>query len=173
VSSGFAWLNELMVWIGRLFPRLVLVKAAHLGVWFGPKGRTRVCEPGLHVYWPLTSALTIVSTRVRTIECASMLNGREAISVAATYRVVDPQRMLLTQNDVFAMLDNRAQACLTASYKAQRSNAEIERDVLRAMACEFQSCGVDVSAISIVQRGRVIPLKNLNDWAQHAKAELA
>jgi regulator of protease activity HflC (stomatin/prohibitin superfamily) len=173
VSSGFAWLNELMVWVGRLFPRLVLVKAGNRGVWFGPGGRTRYCEPGLHVYWPITSELTLVSVRQRTTEIASQLHGREIVSIAVVYTIRDPRHMLLCQNDVFAMVDDRAQAYLAQAYGADRLSTDIAVDVLLNMQSEFDQYGVHIQKVNVLQRGRVIPLKNLNDWAQHAKAELA
>lgn len=170
--SGLAWLNDLMVWLGRWFPRLVLVKIGHAGVWFGPAGRCRRLYPGLHWYWPMTSDLTVVSVRERSTEIACQLHGREAISIAVFFEITDPQTMLVSQNDIFSMLDDRAQGFLAAAYAPETSNHALSASVLRNLQSEFAQHGVNVRSVSVLQRGRVIPLKNLNDWAQHAKAEL-
>lgn len=170
--SGLAWLNELMTWLGRWFPRIVLVKAAHAAVWFGPGGKFRRCEPGLHWYWPITSEFTIVSMRSRTTEIASQLHGSEAVSIAVQYAIADPVTLLLRQNDVFSMLDDRAQACLALSYRADSPSEKIAAAVLADLRGEFAPHGVRIEAVSVLQRGWVLPLKNLNDWAQHAAANL-
>jgi hypothetical protein len=49
MASGFAWLNELMVWLGRWVPRLLLIKRGHCGVKFGPGGSLEQLDAGLHI----------------------------------------------------------------------------------------------------------------------------
>jgi len=173
MTSGLAWLNELMVWLGRWFPRLVLIKATHLGVRFGRHGDIRTLGPGLFCYWPITTEVELVSIRERTTEIAGLLCGREIVALALQYTIRDPAEALRSLNDVFAMLDDRAQAAIAAAYQPTVPNAGLEAVVVAQLAKEFASKGIDIHAVTVLQRGRVIPVKNLNDWATHSKSELA
>lgn len=170
--SGLAWLNDLMLWLGRWFPRLVLVKKGNVGVWFGPGGRVQELPAGLHWYWPLIADLTVVSTRIRTTEIACQLHGREAISIVVLYEIVQAKTMLLTQNNIFSLIDDRAQAYLSEGYGPDVSSQGLSAYVLGRLAVDMHGYGVHVHTVDVIQRGRVIPLKNLNDWAQHAEATL-
>lgn len=170
--SGFAWLDKLMTWIGQWFPRVVLVKAGHLAVRFDRGGRSVQLAPGLYVYWPIVADVKIVSTRRRTTEIATMVHGREAISVVVAYSIRDARTMLLYFDDVFSSLDDRTQAHLCLAYKEIDQSAEISERVLAGLVAEFAHHGVFVHSVDVVQRGPVTTLKHLKDWAQHSKAEL-
>jgi regulator of protease activity HflC (stomatin/prohibitin superfamily) len=172
MTSGFAWLNELMAWLGRWFPRLVLVKAAHQAVWVGPGGRTKQWSPGLYCYWPITSDVVVVSQRERSTELAAQLIGDEVIAIAVVWVVTSAERLLLQVNDIFASLDDGGQAALAASVSLGPSLGDIEQNIVRLLRHRFEPLGVDVRSVSVLQRGGVLALKNLNDWAQHGKAEL-
>jgi hypothetical protein len=170
--NGFEWLNQLMQWLGRWVPRIVLVKRTHIGVRFTHGGRVTALAPGLYCYWPITTELVLVSTLLRTSEIAAQLCGREVVSVAVSFTVADPLMALQVFNDIFAQLDDRTQIALAAAYEPAKSNTDICSDVRSALEPQFAPHGVAVHSVGVIQRGRVIPLKNLNDWAQHAKAEL-
>lgn len=170
--SGLAWLNELMLWLGKWFPRPVLIKAGHRGVKYGPRGSVMDMAPGLYCYWPITTDVIVVSTRPRTFEIAAQLLGREVMAVVASYTLADPQAVLLAYNDVFSQLDDRTQALLGQHYDAEAPSAAICAGILAGLRNEFGPHGVEIHSVDVHTRGRVIPLKNLNDWAQHAKAGL-
>lgn len=172
MTSGLAWLNDLMIWLGRWFPRLVLIKATHEGVKFSRGGAVTTMKPGLYIYWPITSEVTLVSTRVRTDEISAQLIGREVVSIATMYCIADPKVALLAFNCVFSQMDDRAQARLTANYSPDKSNSQIEESVLADLQSEFGPNGIEVKLVSVIQRGRAIPLKNIGDWASHSKREL-
>jgi hypothetical protein len=172
MSSGLAWLNDLMLWLGKWFPRLVLVKATHVGVKYSRAGRVVALAPGLYCYWPITSDVTLVSTRRRTTEIAGQLLDEEIVSITIAYTITEPVRTVTWCDDVFSLLDDRAQAHLSEAYEAAATNEEISDVVLGALRSEFEEHGVGIHTVNVIQRGWVFPLKNLNDWAQHAKAEL-
>jgi len=159
--SGFAWLNELMVWLGRWVPRLLLVKQGHCGVKFGPGGSVVGLCPGLYVYWPITHEITDVSVRSRTYEIAAQLHGTEAIAVMVSYYVRDAVLALTQLHDIASNLDDRTQAAL------RRHHASGDD-----LIAEFSSAGIEITTVSIIQRGPVITLKNLNDWAHHSPREV-
>jgi hypothetical protein len=170
--NGLEWLNQLMQWLGLWFPRIVLVKATHEGVKFTTRGRVGLYPPGLYIYWPITSEFKTVSTRRRTTEVAAQLCDKEVVSVAVAYEITNAIDALMAFDDVFAQLDDRTQAHLTRAYTAIRSNADIAETIMAGLGEEFGEHGVLVKSVDVIQRGWVLPLKNLNDWAQHSKAEL-
>lgn len=110
MTSGLAWLNDLMLWLGRWFPRLILIKATHIGVKFSRAGAVTSLRPGLYCYWPITSMVEVVSTRMRTTEISAQLIGREAVSIAIGWRIRNPLAAICEFNDVFSQLDDRSQA---------------------------------------------------------------
>jgi hypothetical protein len=173
MTTGLAWLNELMVWLGKWFPRLVLIKATQQGVVFGRRGDVRALNPSLHCYWPITTEVVLVSTIPRTTEIAAQLQGSEVVSLCVQYSIVDPRTALTSLNDLFATLDDRAQALLAQAYVATDTSVDIAARVHQGLTGEFGPCGIVVHDVSVIQRGWALPLKNMNDWAQHAKADLA
>jgi hypothetical protein len=171
--SGLAWLNDLMVWIGRLFPRLLLVKAGYLGVKFMYAARTKLLPAGLYCYWPIIEEITVVSTRARTTEVASQLHGTEVISIVVAFLIRDPQAMLLAMDDVFSQIDDRAQVALRNAYGGTDTpDEDMTKKIVLALRREFDPGGVNVLDVSVIQRGPVVSLKHMKDWAQHSKAEL-
>lgn len=172
MTSGLAWLNDLMVWLGRWFPRLILIKKTHVGVKFGRAGAVTSLPPGLYWYWPITSTVELIATTIRTDEISAQLIGREVVSTATAYRIRCPKSAMLVFNDVFSQMDDRTQALLTKNYASDKSNGEIAALVLEDMRAEFEPHGVDILSVSVVQRGRAFPLKNIGDWARHSQPRL-
>jgi hypothetical protein len=174
--SGLEWLNELMTWLARWVPRVTLVRAGHVGVLFGPGGRATSKSAGLVCYWPITHELQAVSTRLRTTELSAQLHGGQAISLVVLFQIANPLQALLTLNDVFSTIDDRAQAHLARAVDPQhdpyRPNADICAAVREALAGELGDKGVDIVSVDIAQRGPIVPIKMLSDYAQHSAAEL-
>lgn len=169
VTSGLAWLNELMTWLGRFVPRLVLIKTGFRAVQFGPKGSLSTIEPGLHVYWPITHEITLVSVMPRTFEICAQTHGSEAVGVAVGYQIRDAALSLTSINDLRSNLDDRTQAMLARHVKA----VNIEEAMLADLAAEYAPSGVEIQWVAVIQRGHVITLKNINDWATHEPEKVA
>lgn len=166
MTSGFVWLNELMAWLGKWVPRILLIKVGNDGVKFGPGGSVESLAPGLHIYWPITHEVVVVSTRPRTSEINAQVHGTEVIALMVAYRVAAPLRTLTQLNDVSAYLDDQAQASL----RRHHNDPDLERAIQVELAAIFAVAGVEVSQVSVIQRGPCITLKNLSDWAHHETA---
>jgi len=83
------------------------------------------------------------------------------------YRVIDPVLMLLTYSDLHANLDQRAQAALSATYRAEQCSHELGGALLARMRAEFDPAGVLIEDVRVAQRGPVLSIKKLSDWSQH------
>ncbi len=67
MENAFAWLGDLIHWIGKLIPRLLIIEATHAGLAF-VRGRNKVpLHPGLHVYWPIWTHVHTYPTARQTV----------------------------------------------------------------------------------------------------------
>jgi regulator of protease activity HflC (stomatin/prohibitin superfamily) len=170
--NGLAWLNDLMTWLGRWVPRIILIRATHAGVLFGRGGSVMELHPGVHVYWPIVQELELVSTRIRTTATCPMLIGGEVIGVLITYNVVNPVKMVMTFSDLRANLDQRAQAAISLVHTAGIATATLAAQAEQILRAEFDRAGVHVDDVRIGARGWVIPIKNVSDWSEHESPKL-
>lgn len=165
--SALSWLNDLMTWLSRWVPRLVLIRATHVGVVFGPGGSVRQVAPRLFCYWPITHELQLVAVRERSLELAAQLHAGEAVSCVVGWKVADAIAAATKLADVEAYLDDRVQAALSNAYASGRSSADVCAQMLVKLRDEFASYGIAVQWVDVAQRSWVLPIKNLNDYATH------
>jgi regulator of protease activity HflC (stomatin/prohibitin superfamily) len=57
MEGALSWLGDLMQFIGKFFPRVVIITTTHAGIKFVRGHKVVVLEPGVHVYWPLVTEL--------------------------------------------------------------------------------------------------------------------
>lgn len=169
--TGFTWLNELMVWLGRWVPRVLLVKAGEAALWCGPKGRARELLPGLYVYWPITTDVTVLSTKRRTIEMCGQINGREVVALVVTWRITSA-RAILTWNSPAANIDDRSAAAVARHYRADVVTAALADAVLLDLRREFGPSGINIEMADVAQRAPIRALRLMNDWATHEPSKL-
>jgi regulator of protease activity HflC (stomatin/prohibitin superfamily) len=62
MESAFAWIGQLVDWVGQFFPRWVIIRATHGGVKFVRGSKIVPLAPGWHLYWPLTTELLTYPT---------------------------------------------------------------------------------------------------------------
>jgi regulator of protease activity HflC (stomatin/prohibitin superfamily) len=51
----FDWLSDIVRWMGRLIPRLIIVRTTHNAVAFTRGKHARALAPGLHWLWPVVT----------------------------------------------------------------------------------------------------------------------
>jgi regulator of protease activity HflC (stomatin/prohibitin superfamily) len=165
--SGFAWLNELMTWLAKWVPRLVLVTSRHHALVFRPRDVVTEHRPGLLVYWPVIHSLQLVSMQLRTMKLSAQLKRQEVVEVVVSWTITAPKVALLSLNDVGATVENWTAASLESVYDDGLSSDELGERTADCLARKLQPHGVKVHAVQIGQRGAVFSLKNLSDWAPH------
>ena len=67
MDAAFAWLNQLIQTFYRFIPHLLIVRATHGGVKWVGGSKVVALEPGLHVYWPLTTDVEVIVTARQTL----------------------------------------------------------------------------------------------------------
>lgn len=120
MTAALSWLNDLVQWLGRWIPRLVLIHPTHRGVRFGPSGRAVEVGPGLVVFWPITHDLVQVPVTTQSIQlCGQILplhdDGSVLPRVAVCtlnlqFAIIDPVKAAVKVLHWPALVSNRAQA---------------------------------------------------------------
>ena len=59
MNSAFQWLSDLIRWLGKLVPRIIIVLTTHAGVKWVRGKYPKLLEPGLHFYWPIVTEVTV------------------------------------------------------------------------------------------------------------------
>jgi regulator of protease activity HflC (stomatin/prohibitin superfamily) len=108
VEAAFAWLGDLARWMAAWVPRLVHVKATDRGVKF-VRAETKLIEPGLHVWWPITTEVMThpVVRQVVTLPNQTLLtkDGKTVVaSGVVVYTISDLHRFLVENYDAEASI---------------------------------------------------------------------
>lgn len=66
MGGAFAWLGQLVEWLGSLIPRIMVVRATHGGVKFCRGHKIKVMNPGIHCYWPIITEIEVIPVARQT-----------------------------------------------------------------------------------------------------------
>lgn len=61
------WIGELARWIGRFFPRLMLLDCTDIGAFIKRGTRVKILKPGLHLYWPIWTTPAYRPANIQTV----------------------------------------------------------------------------------------------------------
>jgi regulator of protease activity HflC (stomatin/prohibitin superfamily) len=176
MSGALTWLNDLMVWLGRFIPRLLLIPPTHRGVRFGPRGGTREIGPGLIIYWPITHQVLLMPVTTQSIQLSSQLlqcTGPSdrivpwvtVVAAAIQFRVVKPIEAATRALSLHALVDNRASAALAKHFVHDLDASIWLTKASEELRIELQAYGVTLERLDITQFGTGVALKNLSDWS--------
>ena len=66
MEAAFAWIGWIFEWLGKLIPRLLIVRSTHGGVKFVGGSKVKELKPGLHVYWPVVTEVEVIPVARQT-----------------------------------------------------------------------------------------------------------
>jgi len=116
--DAFAWIGQIVEALGRLIPRLVIVRATHQGVKWVCGSRVKAMLPGLHVYWPITTEFEVLVCARQTLNLSTqvlMTQDRQQVVVGmlVVYRVKDVVEAIGKRNwDVETTIKDITQAAI-------------------------------------------------------------
>lgn len=176
MTGGLAWLNDLMVWLGRWIPRLLLIHPTHRGVRFGPTGFAREVGPGLVLYWPISHVIIEVPITTQSVQLCAQLLPAERVAgeflprvticgAAIQFRVVDAVRAATSALNIHAVIDNRASAAIMRHVALAPTLKDWAAAVCVDLAQEMANYGVHLERLDFTQVGVGVALKNLSDWS--------
>lgn len=173
MGSALAWLNDLVQWLGRWIPRLVLIHPTHRGVRFGPRGQAVAVGPGLVMYWPMTHELIQVAITMQSVQFVGQIlhldHGGPIPVVAicvlnAQFEIVDPVKASTRTLHFMALIQNRAQSLVAEKWKGSMENGWIQ-GARNQMAEEMLAYGIRLEKLEVAGLGIGMALKQIADWS--------
>jgi regulator of protease activity HflC (stomatin/prohibitin superfamily) len=111
MDSALAWVGQIAEWIGKFFPRWVIVPVNYGGVKYVRGSRVIACAPGIHWYWPATTIFDNYPTARQTDNLPSQtmrtVDGKViTVSGMVIYDVSDIVKLLAeTHSPMMAIRD--------------------------------------------------------------------
>lgn len=116
--EAITWIGQLIEAFGRLFPRLLLIRATHRAVKWKYGRKVSELKPGLRVYWPLVSEVDSIVVARQTLNLpvqVLMTHDKKQIVVGCliVYRIKDVVLAIGERNyDVDATVRDVTQAAI-------------------------------------------------------------
>lgn len=99
MESALAWIGQIMEWIGRFFPRWVILDTTEGAVKFVHGSKAIALGSGIHWYWPLVTTLQQYPTarqadNLRTQTIVTMDDKVIVVGGMLVYEVADIEKLL-------------------------------------------------------------------------------
>lgn len=171
MESLFSWLSNLINFFGQFIPRLRICRKNFKGIKYVRGKHTVIINPGLFVYWPLTTEYELVptATQILNLSVQSLLTRDNETIICdgcVCYKVADVEKFLVDNYDSAECINQLALASIRevliqypyASFNSARD--EIEGS-LTAQAKELieEQLGVKIYYVKLVS---LSPAKVIN-----------
>ena len=173
MTSALTWLNDLMQWLGRWIPRLVLIHPTHRGVRFGLKGSAVKVGPGLVLYWPITHEVVQVPITTQSMQLPGFILHMDStglipkvvicvlnIQFSITNAVKAATRIL----HFHALIQNRGQAIASLHWKNDMRDREWVSTARIQFEQEMLEYGIRIVSMDIAGLGIGIVTKSVQDY---------
>jgi regulator of protease activity HflC (stomatin/prohibitin superfamily) len=92
--SAFAWLGDIIQALGKVIPRLMLVRATHRAVRWTWGRWIKELKPGLHIYWPMIADVDLIVVARQTLNLPTQVlmtrDGHQIVmGCLIVYRIKD------------------------------------------------------------------------------------
>lgn len=183
IDSAFAWLGEIVNWVGRWIPRLTIVNTTLGWVKFVRGHDIKSGGPGLVWHWPLITELKVFPIVRDSLQCKAqtitMPSGETAlVEAVVVYEIVDIEKLVAhTAEPTMTIADLTSGAVLyvmedVASWEELRQlsirvprardselNRRLKEEVQRALA----PYGVNVMAVMLQNKAKARVFKLVNE----------
>jgi regulator of protease activity HflC (stomatin/prohibitin superfamily) len=117
MDSALAWIGQLAEWVGRFFPRRVILDTTEGAVKYHGGKTPVVCGPGIHWYWPWRSTWMPYPTarqtdRLETQTMESKDGKTFIVSAMVTYGVTDIIALVTTTHSPSTAVIDMAMAAV-------------------------------------------------------------
>ena len=157
--SAFTWLNDLMLWVAKWIPRLILVRVTHRGILFQRAGKVTNLPPGLWWYWPIVTEYVDISILERSSVTSAQFIDNEVIVVTIIWRVVDAESAVTRWRNLEGRIENESRMAVV------KYSANMEEVTKQLKQC-FEPY-IEIIQCEITSKGKAFALKQFSDWASH------
>ncbi len=179
MDAAFAWLGEIMVWLGKFFPRLVIVRSTHAGVRFRHGSNPSQLDPGLRIYWPLVTEVEIIPTARQThnLPTQALLTSdgkKVVVSGVVVYAINDVVATIArnwdvsdTLNDISMIAITKIITTHTLDYLLQHLTDEVQDKLTHETRRKLRRYGVAVYWTALTDFSECLVIKNISSGSQH------
>ena len=182
MESAFAWLNQLIETFYRFFPHILIVRATHGGVKWVWGSKLKTLNPGLHVYWPLTTEVEVIVTARQTLAIPDQVlatkDGKKVVvKTLVVYKIRDVEHAIGRVNwDVDTTINDLTQSAVV-QVVATHTYAEIMQAIAdesmtttltKAVRKELRQFGVHVVRSKLVDFAECKVFKLMTSQADRA-----
>jgi regulator of protease activity HflC (stomatin/prohibitin superfamily) len=165
------WLTDILRWVGKFVPRVVIIRATHSGCKFVRGKHARQMDPGIHVLWPLLTEFVTYPTVRQSVNLSTQTlltkcGATVAVGAIVVFEVDNPLELLAHSYDP----DDTVRDLSMASVKSYVVGATLEdlrhrrmdRMLTRRIANSLRPWGVKVIRAQMTDLSpcRVIKLWN-------------
>ena len=118
MDGALAWIGHIVEWLGKLIPRLVIVRSTHGGVKF-KRGKYAIpIKPGVCAYWPIVTEVDILPVARQTHNLPSQsLTTRDGktivVSGVVVYEIRDVVSALAKNWDISDTINDITMCAIT------------------------------------------------------------
>lgn len=171
MEALFSWFSNLINFFGSFIPRLRICKKSYKGVKYVRGAKVKVINPGLFIYWPLTTEyeITPVAPQVLNLAVQTLLTKDNKTIICdgcVCYKIVNVEKYLVDNFDSSECLGQIALASVRnvimnkSLEDIQLSREEIDMDLTdSAIDLLEEQFGIDVLYVKLVS---VAPAKVIN-----------
>jgi len=175
MTTAFAWIGQIMEWLGRWIPQIQIVRATHGGVKFVRGRKVKEMKPGMHIYWPLTTEVSILPTARQThnlVTQVMMTKDRKQVVVGGViiYTITNIVDALSENWDVSDTISDITQTALMAVVTAwtfdeliSKITTDLEKELTSATRERLRPYGVKVHKCALTDFSTCRVLKLLGD----------
>lgn len=158
----FEAVGYLLEWLASWIPRIGICRATHGGVKFNRGKITEEIKPGLFLYWPIVTEISLIPTARRTINLESQtLTTHDSYAVTVTmtvvYRITDVIKALVDTEDIEDTIGDVAlraniKTLTTRRFTNIRANltTEVKKEITRSARTALRPFGVTVLECDLV-----------------------
>jgi regulator of protease activity HflC (stomatin/prohibitin superfamily) len=185
MDTAFSWIGQIAEWLGRWIPQILIVRATHAGVKFVRGKRVKEMRPGMHIYWPLTTEVSILPTARQThnlVTQVMMTKDKHQVVVGGVviYTITNIVDALSENWDVSDTIGDITQTALVAVITSwsledliSKITTDLERELTVATRERLRPYGVKVHKCALTDFSTCKVLKLLSDGSSTITTPLA
>ncbi len=177
METAFAWIGWIVEWLGKLIPRILIIRHTHAGVKFVWGSRVKRMGPGVHIYWPVVTEIEVYPTARQThnmvTQTLTTKDGQSVVvGIVVIYEINDIVAALSNNWDVGDTLSDVPQMAVVkvvngwnyADLRAELTG-KVEAELTRETKHKLKSFGVKVERCGITDFSPCRVTRLINDAA--------
>ncbi|KKN46310.1 hypothetical protein LCGC14_0674270 [marine sediment metagenome] len=172
MDSALGWIGQIAAWFANWIPQIFHVKVTDKAIKY-IRSRAVVIEPGIHIYWPITTQMTIypVVRQVMNLPNQIMQCGNTNVVVggSVTFSIKDLYMFLVENYDAEASMLEAAQTGIRKAVLAETIDSinggrvKIDHRLTREVQSAVDAFGVSVEVVRLTTFAPTQVLSLLSD----------